>query len=286
MTAQRIHLGAIITRGASMLLLRPAPDAAWELPGGPLPLDQEDADAEMDAILTRLGINAPAIDEDFLETVHLPDEHGRVIYNLYFASPDWAGEPTAPTGTGMGWFAPGDLAAIHFEPTLRTAILAAFGLVERGDEARSILAAMHESFGPASPTPPEPPPLDRRSAGLDVLRTLSGGGPGAEAELRASCPELADLIIDVSMGDVWQGAALDRRTRSLLVVAMLAAAGQHGSLKSHIGGALNHGASPEAVIESLKMVAIYAGFPAAVAAWPVMEEVFTERRIARPGSAP
>jgi alkylhydroperoxidase/carboxymuconolactone decarboxylase family protein YurZ len=67
---------------------------------------------------------------------------------------------------------------------------------------------------------------------------------------------------------------------------MLAAAGQHGSLKSHIDGALNHGASPEAVIESLKMVAIYAGFPAAVAAWPVMEEVFTERRIARPGSAP
>jgi len=64
---------------------------------------------------------------------------------------------------------------------------------------------------------------------------------------------------------------------------MLAAAGQHASLKSHIGGALNHGASPEAVIEALKMVAVYAGFPAAVAAWPAMEAVFSERGIARPG---
>jgi 4-carboxymuconolactone decarboxylase len=66
-----------------------------------------------------------------------------------------------------------------------------------------------------------------------------------------------------------------------MVVAMLAAAGHHASLKSHIGGALNHGASPDAVIEAMKMVAIYAGFPAAVAAWPVMEEVFAERGIPR-----
>lgn len=283
MSVQRIHLGAIVARDGSMLLLRPRPEAPWELPGGPLPLDQEDADAEMDAILMRLGISTPAIEEDFLETVHLPGEQGRVIYNLYFASPDWTGEPSAPAGTGIGWFTPRDLASINFDPTLRPAILSAFGLMEREDPAESILRAMHESFGDASSRQPSAAPTDKRAAGLDVLRTLSGGAPGAEAELRAGCPELADAILDFSMGEVWQGGALDRRTRSLMVVAMLAAAGQHGSLKSHIDGALNHGASPGAIIEAMKMVAVYAGFPAAVAAWPVMEDVFAERGIPRPG---
>lgn len=289
MTTQQIHLGAIVTRDGAMLLLRPRPDSPWELPGGPLPMDQEDADAEMDAILMALGINAPTLEEDFLETVHLPDGEGRLIYNLYSPAPDWTGEPAAPAGTGMGWFAPHDLASINFNEHLRTAVLSAFGLVTREDPAEAILRAIHGDFGDAAPLPsPNSGAVftDKRVAGLDVLRTLSGGDPNAEAELRAGCPELADAILDFSMGEVWRGAALDRRTRSLMVVVMLAAAGQHGSLKSHIGGALNHGATPEAIIEAMKMVAVYAGFPAAVAAWPVMEEVFAERGIPRPGRAP
>jgi hypothetical protein len=58
MTTQRIHLGAIVTRDGAMLLLRHRPEAPWELPGGPLPMDQEEADAEMDAILMALDQRA------------------------------------------------------------------------------------------------------------------------------------------------------------------------------------------------------------------------------------
>ena len=276
MTLQRIELGAIVVRDGSILLLRARPDSAWTLPGGPLPLGEDDADEAMESYLMTLGIHAPAVGETFLETVLVPDGESRVVFNLYSPSTDWSGEPTVAPGVGMGWFAPGDLASISFDPTLREAILAAFGLVTRADPAEAIVRAMNSGSGGAAGFD------SRRAAGLDVLRTLSGGDPNAEAELREGCPELADAIIDFSMGDVWQGAALDRSTRSLLVVAMLAAAGQHGSLRSHIGGALNHGATAEAVIETLKMVAVYAGFPAAVAAWPVMEEVFAERGIPRP----
>ena len=288
MTANRIQLGAIIAREGKLLLVRRHAQAAWELPGGPLAHDHTDADEEMDAVLTRLGINVLTIEEDFLETIHLADGDGRIIYNLYFAAPDWTGEPSVPAGHDMGWFEPLDLHNLTIDETLRAAILAAFGIIPREDPSEAILRAMQGSLSGAPETEfsfaTELPAFPtRRAAGLDVLRTLSGGDRNAEAELRAGCPELADAILDFSMGEVWQGTALDRRTRSLMVVVMLAAAGQHASLKSHIGGALNHGASAEAVIEAMKMVAVYAGFPAAVAAWPTMEEVFAERGISRPG---
>jgi alkylhydroperoxidase/carboxymuconolactone decarboxylase family protein YurZ len=193
------------------------------------------------------------------------------------------GEPAAPPGVGSGWFGLGELEAIEMHAPVREAVLTAFGLREPVDRSADILAAL--SSGPTSPqSVPEPLIFDDSplAAGLDVLRTLSAGDPNAEAELRAGMPELAADILEFSMGSVWQDPALDRRTRSLLVVAMLAAQGQLASLKSHVGGALNHGATPQQIIQTLRMVAVYAGFPAAVAAWPLMEEAFAERGIPRP----
>jgi 4-carboxymuconolactone decarboxylase len=64
---------------------------------------------------------------------------------------------------------------------------------------------------------------------------------------------------------------------------MLAAlGGKAGALRSHLNGALNNGATPEELVETLRMVAVYAGFPAALEAWPLMEEVFAARGIPRP----
>ncbi|MEO6398558.1 MAG: carboxymuconolactone decarboxylase family protein [Tepidiformaceae bacterium] len=291
MSTNRIHLGAIIAREGELLLVRDHSRRTWELPGGPLAADKPDADEEMDAMLTSIGINVPAIEEDFIETIHLDEGAGRVVYNLYFAAPDWTGEPSLPPGNDMGWFEAAELHNVEMDETLRAAVLSAFGIAQREDPSEAILRGMQANLhAPSEPalafTSQRPSADGRRAAGLHVLHTLSGGDANAEAELRAACPELADAIIDFSMGEVWQGPALDRRTRSLIVVAMLAAAGQHASLKSHIGGALNHGATPAAVIEAMKMVAVYAGFPAAVAAWPTMEGVFAERGIPRPAQPP
>jgi 4-carboxymuconolactone decarboxylase len=119
---------------------------------------------------------------------------------------------------------------------------------------------------------------------MAVLRTLSGGDAGrAFAGLQRRYPEMAgDVVSAIDMA--WTGPALDRKTRSLQVVAMLGAlGGRSGPLRSHINGALNHGATPEQLVETMKMVAVYGGFPAALEAWPVMEAVFAERGIPRPG---
>lgn len=123
---------------------------------------------------------------------------------------------------------------------------------------------------------------DRRSRGLDVLRTLSNvpdPGPRLEA-MHAQYPELADAVVDFALGEVWSGEALTRRERSLLVVAMLSAlGGRTGPLTSHMNGALNHGATPDELVETLRMVAVYAGFPAALEAWKVMEATFENRGV-------
>ncbi len=291
---QHIHMAVILERDGRLFLIRERPDSAWALPGGPLPPENDDIDDEMDAVLQRMGVMAPAIEEDFLQTHFFPVEDGQIVYNVYAAT-DWAGDPSPAPGVGAGWFALEELEAIGMEERARNAVLQAFGLQEPEDDTAAILSALTAS----PPSPPSPlstgvergsdlahKDIDRRAAGLDVLRTLRGGGDpnAAAAAMEKSQPEIAGDIIDFALGEVWSGPALDRRTRSLQVVAMLAATGRTGGpLTSHINGALNHGASPDQVVETLRMVAVYAGFPAALEAWPVMERVFEQRGIPRPG---
>jgi 4-carboxymuconolactone decarboxylase len=205
----------------------------------------------------------------------------------------------APEDREARWFALNELESIEMDAAVRQALLQTFGLGDEDeDELLLTLAAAMEPGFDEPPLPPDftfearamgaPTPADRRAAGMDVLRTLSGADPGASIErLGRTSPELAADVVDFALGEVWSHPALDRRTRSLEVVAMLAAmGGKHGPLRSHINGALNHGASPEQVVQTLRMVAVYAGFPAALDAWAIMEEVFAARGIARPGQTP
>ncbi len=287
---QHIHMAAILEREGRLFLIRPKPDGPWELPGGPLPPHNDDVDEEMDAILERLGVKAPAIEEDFLQTHYFPVTGGQFVFNLYAAT-EWTGEPTVPPGHGSGWFDVNELDAIHMDEGARNAVLEAFGMREPKDITADILGAMagiKEEAGstPATTAPKPASTNEARAAGLEVLGTLSGLDPErAAAAMEQREPELASDIIDFALGQVWSSAALDRKTRSLQVVAMLAAQGRVGQpLRSHINGALNHGATPEQIVETLRMVSVYAGFPAALEAWPVMEGVFEQRGIPRPGS--
>lgn len=74
-------------------------------------------------------------------------------------------------------------------------------------------------------------------------------------------------------GDVWQRPGLDRKTRSLVTVAMLTALGKQHELKGHVRGALNNGATEEEIQEVLLHAAVYCGVPAAVEAFRSAAEV-------------
>ena len=84
---------------------------------------------------------------------------------------------------------------------------------------------------------------------------------------------IQEYVTRNAWGDVWQRPGLDRRTRSLVTVAMLTALGRQHELKGHVRGALNNGASVEEIQEVLLHASIYCGVPCAVEAFRSAAEV-------------
>ncbi|MCU0926101.1 MAG: carboxymuconolactone decarboxylase family protein [Hydrogenophaga sp.] len=84
---------------------------------------------------------------------------------------------------------------------------------------------------------------------------------------------IQDHISRAAWGDVWQRPGLDRKTRSLITVAMLTALGKQHELKGHVRGALNNGATVEEIQEVLLHAAVYCGIPTSVEAFRTAAEV-------------
>lgn len=115
--------------------------------------------------------------------------------------------------------------------------------------------------------------------------TLAGlvGHSQAEAimaRFRQLNPEFEQEALSVVFGRTWSREAIDIKTRSLCSIGILAALGRHGALRIVFGIALKNGATIEEITEALLQVAIYAGYPAALDALPVLAEVVeqSERR--------
>jgi 4-carboxymuconolactone decarboxylase len=72
---------------------------------------------------------------------------------------------------------------------------------------------------------------------------------------------------------VWNRPGLDRRTRSLLNLAMLTALGKSAELKLHVKGALTNGVTVEQVKEVLLQASVYCGIPAGLEAFRAAHEV-------------
>ena len=87
---------------------------------------------------------------------------------------------------------------------------------------------------------------------------------------------MQELVTEYCWGDVWNRPGLDRRTRSLLNLAMLTALNRPHELKLHVRGALNNGLSKDEIREVFLQTAIYCGVPAAIDAFRQAREVFKE----------
>ena len=85
-----------------------------------------------------------------------------------------------------------------------------------------------------------------------------------------------DFITRYAWGDVWSRPGLDRRTRSCLTVALLAALGHHNELAVHLRGALRNGVTPDELREVLLHTAVYAGVPAASSAVAIAKKILAE----------
>ncbi|HWL86715.1 MAG TPA: 4-carboxymuconolactone decarboxylase [Polyangiaceae bacterium] len=110
-----------------------------------------------------------------------------------------------------------------------------------------------------------PPVHDFYEAGMVVRKQVLG-----EEHVTATSAAITELDRDfqafltrTAWGGVWARPGLDRRTRSLLTVAMLATLGCTEELELHLRATKNTGASASDVAEVLQQVGVYAGIPAA-----------------------
>jgi 4-carboxymuconolactone decarboxylase len=88
--------------------------------------------------------------------------------------------------------------------------------------------------------------------------------------------DLQHLVTQYCWGDVWNRPGLDRKSRSLLNLAMISALNRPHELKLHVRGALNNGLTKDEIKEIFLQVAIYCGVPAAIDSFRVAKEVFKE----------
>lgn len=85
------------------------------------------------------------------------------------------------------------------------------------------------------------------------------------------------LVTEWCWGEVWTRPGLDRKTRSLLNLAMLTALNRPHEIKLHVRGAINNGVSVAEIQEVFLQAAIYCGVPAALDAFKVAKEVLEQK---------
>jgi 4-carboxymuconolactone decarboxylase len=102
--------------------------------------------------------------------------------------------------------------------------------------------------------------------------------PSGDLQQRVA-PGLAALTDDVLYGDVWQRPELSPRDRSLVTISVLIATGKTAQLTGHLTRALANGVKPSEASALLAHLAIYCGWPSAVSALEVYDQVYTARNI-------
>ncbi len=124
----------------------------------------------------------------------------------------------------------------------------------------------------------KPKITDTYEAGMVVRKQVLGEAhvARATASITNLDRDFQTFITRAAWGSVWSRPGLDRRTRSLLTIAILAALRYDEELALHYRASRNTGASPEDIAEALMHVAIYGGVPAANSAFRSAKEIFQE----------
>ena len=118
----------------------------------------------------------------------------------------------------------------------------------------------------------------RFERGMRVRREVLGDEHVERAQARQTDFDAGfqRFITEVAWGTLWVGPTLDRRTRSLLTIAILAALGRPEELTLHLRASRTIGVAPEEIAEALMHVAVYAGVPAANSAFALARKVLEQ----------
>jgi 4-carboxymuconolactone decarboxylase len=88
-----------------------------------------------------------------------------------------------------------------------------------------------------------------------------------------------DFITRYAWGEVWTRPGLDRRMRSAITLTALTALRAENEIAMHVRAAIGNGLTPEEIGEVILHTAVYAGVPAANAAFAVAQRTLAEMEI-------
>lgn len=117
--------------------------------------------------------------------------------------------------------------------------------------------------------------MDSYRRGLEALTSMLGTDRAAAVveKFRTLSPVFEQEAVSVVFGRTWARGGIDLKTRSLCSICILASLGRINALKINFTLALANGASLEEITEVLLQVGVYAGYPAALDALSLLDEL-------------
>ena len=117
---------------------------------------------------------------------------------------------------------------------------------------------------------------ERRQAGSDLLAEMTGQPAGFAAAAEQRTGAFGSYVVDYIFGQVWQGAELTRRDRTIVALAMLGALERLQAVRFHASFGPANGVSREEIVEIALQIAGYSGFPAGNEMVNVLVQMWTE----------
>lgn len=128
--------------------------------------------------------------------------------------------------------------------------------------------------------------IDRYQKGMDKLKELTvpdANSPTGHMEIGESfkdvAPDLTRMVVEFAFGDVYARPGLDNRQKVLTTISALVAQGTP-QIGMHVITGLNVGLSPDEIVGCIMHLIPYVGFPRALNALRVVQEVFAEQGVA------
>ena len=112
--------------------------------------------------------------------------------------------------------------------------------------------------------------------GMKIRRETLGDAyvDRATAKVDDFTEDFQKLVTTYCWGEIWGREGLERKTRSIINIAMIATLNRQHELSAHLRGALTNGVTKEEIREILLQVGIYAGVPAMVDSFRIARETF------------
>jgi 4-carboxymuconolactone decarboxylase len=119
---------------------------------------------------------------------------------------------------------------------------------------------------------------ERHEQGMTVRRGVLGDAhvDRAVANTTDLTAPFQDFITRYAWGDVWSRPGLDRRTRSIVTLTALTAIRAENEIAMHVRAAITNGLTPAEITEVILHTAVYAGVPAANAAFAIAQRTLAE----------